>query len=266
MQRVIRRALPLYRRLSRRYPVLVAAINVARFHLHYNYANYWLHRVRGHSYREWYAHVLDQFARYGEAPPHEGFEAEMGQYQVDYLVEHGLKPSHTLLDYGCGYLRAGVHFVQYLEPGHYTGAEISAGRLAQGQRLVARLRLTDLRPRLVLLRGVTLTELGGQRYDVVWSHGVLSHMPIEDVRAFIAALPGVLNPGGAAYLNYVEAVSEDFEWIGLRHSAFRLPVFTEAAARAGLQCEPMDDWATAGHYGPEAARYVARDRMVRLTR
>ena len=47
----------------------------------------------------------------------------MGKLQFDYLVDHGLKPDHYLLDAGCGPLRGGVHFIQYLEEGHYYGVD-----------------------------------------------------------------------------------------------------------------------------------------------
>jgi hypothetical protein len=40
----------------------------------------------------------------------------MGKLQLDYLVERGLKPEHNLLDVGCGPLRAGIHFIEYLTP------------------------------------------------------------------------------------------------------------------------------------------------------
>jgi len=45
----------------------------------------------------------------------------MGQWQLDFLVGQGLRPWHCLLDLACGSLRAGVRFIDYLEPGHYLG-------------------------------------------------------------------------------------------------------------------------------------------------
>ncbi len=48
---------------------------------------------------------------------------EIGRLQFEYLIQHGLKPSHVLLDIACGALRGGVHFINYLDPGHYLGLE-----------------------------------------------------------------------------------------------------------------------------------------------
>ncbi len=44
-----------------------------------------------------------------------GLWDELGKLQLDFLTESGLKPSHKLLDIGCGCLRGGVHYVKYLE-------------------------------------------------------------------------------------------------------------------------------------------------------
>jgi len=52
-----------------------------------------------------------------------GMWEEIGKLQFDYLVAQGLLPRHYLCDVACGSLRAGVHFVRYLEKGHYLGLE-----------------------------------------------------------------------------------------------------------------------------------------------
>ena len=52
---------------------------------------------------------------------------EIGRLQFDYLVSQGLRPNHYLLDIACGSLRAGIHFIPYLEPGHYLGDRQGSG-------------------------------------------------------------------------------------------------------------------------------------------
>ena len=48
---------------------------------------------------------------------------EFGQLQLDFMVSQGLEPHHVLVDVACGSLRAGVHFIPYLDPGNYLGIE-----------------------------------------------------------------------------------------------------------------------------------------------
>ena len=52
-----------------------------------------------------------------------GLWEEIGQLQFNFLMAQRLTPSHCLLDIGCGALRGGVHFIQYLDPGNYLGLE-----------------------------------------------------------------------------------------------------------------------------------------------
>jgi hypothetical protein len=52
-----------------------------------------------------------------------GFWEEIGKLQFDFLVARGLRPDHHLVDVGCGSLRAGIHFIRYLDAGHYCGVE-----------------------------------------------------------------------------------------------------------------------------------------------
>jgi len=52
-----------------------------------------------------------------------GLWEEIGKLQFDFLVSQGLKPGHTLLDIGCGSLRGGVHFINYLNTGNYLGLD-----------------------------------------------------------------------------------------------------------------------------------------------
>lgn len=48
---------------------------------------------------------------------------EIGRLQFDFLIQQGLTPSHCLLDIACGSLRGGIHFIRYLERGHYLGID-----------------------------------------------------------------------------------------------------------------------------------------------
>jgi len=49
--------------------------------------------------------------------------SEIGKLQFDFMVRQGLKPNHVLMDIGCGSLRGGVHFIEYLDKGNYLGID-----------------------------------------------------------------------------------------------------------------------------------------------
>jgi len=48
---------------------------------------------------------------------------QIGQLQFDFIVQQGLQPSDCFLDVGCGALRGGKHFIQYLDKGNYLGID-----------------------------------------------------------------------------------------------------------------------------------------------
>ena len=48
-----------------------------------------------------------------------GMWDEIGALQLEFLQGRGLQPDDLLLDVGCGSLRGGVKFVEYLNPVRY---------------------------------------------------------------------------------------------------------------------------------------------------
>lgn len=248
-----------YRRIADRYPVVRKVMGPLRWYYHYNYVSYALHRVVGVSYREWYARTLDSLALPG-APPLVGLEERMGRYQLDYLRKRGLLPGHSLLDFGCGYVRAGVHLIPYLDPGCYVGADVSRGRLEQGQRQIERLGLAGRRPELIWIPDLDLKRFGGRKFDFIWSHGVLSHMPPGDVETFFHNLSTLMHPNSVYLGNYTATDSGDVEWATLRHVYYSHQFLERICARAGLKMERLPDWVNGLPH--EASEH---DELVRIT-
>src|SRR5256714_13012220 len=85
----------------------------------------------------------------------------LGKLQLDYLVEQGLKPEHYVLDVGCGPLRAGVHFIGYLEPGHYAGVDKRGVRLEPAAEVeLPRLGRQDNGPLLPVNENFEVSQFG----------------------------------------------------------------------------------------------------------
>ena len=57
---------------------------------------------------------------------------EIGQLELTFMKSMGLNRSHHLLDVGCGALRGGIHFIQYLHPAHYYGIDLNPQLLEAG--------------------------------------------------------------------------------------------------------------------------------------
>ena len=107
---------------------------------------------------------------------------QLGQLQFDYLTGHGLKPDMRMLEIGCGNLRAGRLFIDYLEPGNYYGTDISPDILLAAQRTVVEFGLQPKLPYLTLVNDLRLDFLPDGHFDVVHAHSVFSHSPLTRYR------------------------------------------------------------------------------------
>ena len=101
-----------------------------------------------------------------------------------------------------GILRGGLQFVPYLEPGHYVGVDISGTRLEQGRGLMDEAGIARDSYSTFLVHDCSLKELGDRKFDYVWAHAVVMHMPEPDIRAFLSSLKKHLNPAAAIFFTY----------------------------------------------------------------
>lgn len=132
------------------------------------------------------------------------FWDDVGPNQLAYLKAEGLRPEHRLLDLPCGCFRAGRLLIDYLEEGHYFGADASPGALEKGKRYVLEPEgLLAKRPDIRLLslsaEPVDLEATFGVLFDYVWVHALFDHIPHEIIRQCLADLSRVLVPGGRLY-------------------------------------------------------------------
>jgi ubiquinone/menaquinone biosynthesis C-methylase UbiE len=72
-----------------------------------------------------------------------GMWEELGRLQLEFLKHQGLLPAHSLLDVGCGALRGGVRFVDYLNSGLYCGLDMNESLLEAGRYEVERAGLSE---------------------------------------------------------------------------------------------------------------------------
>jgi SAM-dependent methyltransferase len=130
----------------------------------------------------------------------------IGRRQFEFLVEQGLHPHHYLLDVGCGSLRAGIHFVRYLERGHYHGLDIDP-RLLRGGR--HELRDAGLANKGAILLQSDHFELSrfGRKFDVALAQSVFTHLPFNSIIRCIGEIEQVLVPGGRFFASFFKAES-----------------------------------------------------------
>lgn len=133
-----------------------------------------------------------------------GLWDELGTLQLDFLVDAGLKPGDTLLDIGCGCLRGGIHYLDYLDPGHYFGLDINASLIEAGTLEVERAGLSHKRPHLVVDDSFAFDRFG-VRFDYMVSVSLFTHLPFDIIGQCLNKARESLLPHGAYYSTFFQA-------------------------------------------------------------
>jgi SAM-dependent methyltransferase len=171
---------------------------------------------------------------------------KIGQMQFDYLVSHGLKPGMRMLEIGCGNLRAGRLFIDYLEAGDYYGIDISPDILLAAQRTVTEAGLQDKLPHLALVSDLKLAFLPSGYFDVVHAHSVFSHSPIEVIGECLAHVGRVMKPDG--FFDFTFDRTQGAEHHVLREDFYyRTETLVALAGRYRLTGQFMTDWEELPH-------------------
>jgi SAM-dependent methyltransferase len=184
-------------------------------------------------------------AAVGGSPSHAAW-LQIGQLQFDYATGHGLKPDMRMLEIGCGNLRAGRLFIEYLEPGSYYGLDISPDILLAAQDTVAEYGLAARLPHLTLVKDLRLHFLPSGAFNFVHAHSVFSHSPPEVIEECFAHVGRVLAPGG--FFDFTFDRTEGAEHHVLREDFYyQTKTLIDLAAKHGLDAVFMEDWEQTGH-------------------
>ena len=209
----------------------------------------WL-RLRSADHVSYYRAVMkSDTARSPEAAvgsqTHERWLA-LGEMQYEYLLSHGLAPEDRMLEIGCGNLRAGWRFIEYLHPGNYYGIDISPDILFAAQRTLVQQGLQRKLPTLTPVRDLTFAFLPEHHFRVVHAHSVFSHSPLSVIDECLAHVGRVLAPGG--WFDFTFDRTEGEEHHVLREDFYyRTGTLVSLAAKHGLKGRFMDDWEKLPH-------------------
>jgi hypothetical protein len=178
--------------------------------------------------------------------------------QFALLTLGGLRDSHTLLDIGCGSLRAGRLFISYLQPGHYYGLEPEKWVLEEGIREMLGQEFIDLRqPTFSHDATFTLTDFG-QTFDFLLAQSIFSHTTRAQVDRCFSEARNVVGAQSMFFATFIPGDTDydGDEWVypGIVH--FRTKTMRSIAADHGFTMQllewphPAQQWAL---FTPEEA-------------
>jgi SAM-dependent methyltransferase len=136
-----------------------------------------------------------------------------------YFLRQGLKPEHKLLDVGCGFLRCGLLFMEYLDVGNYYGFDKEERYLRAGVFGVLYWRAYHREPNILYSKGFDfgISEFGTE-FDFAIALSVLNHNSEEGIKTCIRSVVSCLKPHGKFYASFV--LGDSFEY-GVRHKKRR---------------------------------------------
>ena len=127
-----------------------------------------------------------------------------GSFQLFFLKEMGLRPGSRLLDIGCGPIRAGVHFIEYLDAGNYFGVDYNKDFITTAHKIVEEKDLVRKNPVFEVIENFDFKHIAPIfDYAVVFS--VLNHFynryHKEQREHFFQNISKPLNQGWLVYLS-----------------------------------------------------------------
>jgi SAM-dependent methyltransferase len=171
----------------------------------------------------------------------------LGQLQFEFMLRMGLKPEHVLLDVGCGALRAGVKFIEYLDPGNYLGLDNQKRLIELGVRKELGRELMRSKSPEFVVSGSFEFEKFSKRPDFAIAQSLFTHLAEPDIRLCLEKMRRFINPGGRFYATYFVGDETHVNRSPRSHShrSFRYPRATveEFGVRAGWRQRYIGDWA-----------------------
>ena len=117
----------------------------------------------------------------------------VGRLELSALVLAGLRPTSTLLDFGCGVGRLAVHAIPFLHQGAYIGLEISQNLL---DRAKSRCRGLDAPSEWILEAGRELPSVPDRSLDFVGAFSVFTHIEPEDSLEYLRSFRRAIRTDG----------------------------------------------------------------------
>jgi SAM-dependent methyltransferase len=187
------------------------------------------------------AHTDLRVRRDGPAAAIGGQWEEHGPLQLAFLRKRGLTPASRLLDLGCGTGRFARVAVPWLDPGRYTGIDISPAALAHARQLGEDEGWAERSPRFIHGTG-GFAGLRHRAFDFIWAHSVFTHLPADVIQGLFAGL--AVREFGEFAFTYKR--HDQPRRSGLKQFQYPPEFFVDAAQAVGLHAEELPDVWPAG--------------------
>lgn len=171
-------------------------------------------------------------------PPH--YYDKIGAMQFSLLALLGLREDNSLLDIGCGSLRAGRLWILYLQPGKYFGMDPVKWLIEDGKK-------ENLSNDLLDTKGPTFSDdddytltMFDRDFDYLVAQSVFSHAPRDHISRCFSQARSVMHKKSIFAGTFFdgEVDNSETEWSGLVR--YKESTIYELANESGLKCRFLD--------------------------
>lgn len=157
-----------------------------------------------------------------------------------------LAPDTRVVDYGCGSLRIGGHFIRYLAPERYFGLDVTDGFYEMGKDLIGPDMVAEKKPRFAVISDDAVSAATAFGAEIVYSTAVSFHVHPRETPVYYGNLQRLASKPGAR-LFFDVSISD----VPLRNKSWCWPLEFYIESLPELEYVRMDG----GVYRPEGANF-----------
>jgi hypothetical protein len=185
----------------------------------------------------------DHYTAYVGPPEQYDF---MGATQFRLLTALGLREHHSLLDFGCGSLRAGRLLIPYLVEGRYYGLEPNRWLIDEAIDRELGRTIIDLKRPTFLYHSNFSAAAFGVSFDYILVHSIFSHAGRDIISRCLAEFRFCLEKSGLILATFMQphqlGTTDDFAgsgWIYPSCAAYKLETVNSMIEDSGLVGRPL---------------------------
>tara|TARA_Y100000768_G_scaffold367355_1_gene330359 strand:- start:206 stop:874 length:669 start_codon:yes stop_codon:yes gene_type:complete len=133
-----------------------------------------------------------------------GYWNDLGLLQFQFLLKMGLKPSHCLFDIGCGSLRGGIHFIEYLNRGKYVGIDKEEYLIKKGIEEELNHKTLKLKEPNFIISEKFNFRSSSQIPDFSIAQSLFTHLDINDINLCLNNLRKIVKKNHLFFVTFKE--------------------------------------------------------------
>ena len=132
-----------------------------------------------------------------------------------------IKEDSKVVDYGCGSLRIGGHFIRYLKPESFMGLDVNSGFYEMGKELIGEKMVDEKAPRFAEISEEAVKQAVAFNADIVYSSAVCYHVHPDEAETYFSNLSRITHKKGAVLFFDATVSDEHFRY---RHRSWSWPL------------------------------------------